>query len=243
MSLIKDAVNFLLPANCSVCGRFPDADGKLPYEVPSDFHICFDCLSKLIPHPEERRFFTCMSEPYKGDPIPGLLLYIPYPYKGFFEKAVPQIKFRGHSELASFVGMMLGNIMAKDGITADLVVPVPLAPSRQKERGFNQADLIAREASRIIDVPYSEDVLVRTRDTLRQTEITGSAQRGLNVHGAFKVSDDFVADGLTVLVVDDVSTTGNTLHEAAMALYEAGAKKVLCCAASGNRAVLNAESI
>lgn len=242
MSLIKDAVDFLLPAACSVCGRFPDADGKLPCDVPQGFHICFNCLSGIIPQPEDKRFFPCMSEPFDGDPVPGLLLYMPYPYRGFFEKAVPRIKFHSKPELASFSGMLLGNLMKKDGIKADLSVPVPLSETRLKERGYNQASLIAHEASKVCGIPCVDGILMRTRDTLRQTEITDNAERSRNVTGAFKVAEDFVADGLKILLFDDVATTGNTLHEAATALYEAGASKVLCVALAGNRAVLNAES-
>ena len=70
-----------------------------PYDVPDDFHICFDCLSGLITQPPDRRFFMCLSEPYEGDPHPDLPLYMPFPYKGFFEKAVPSMKFHSHPEL------------------------------------------------------------------------------------------------------------------------------------------------
>ena len=243
MSLIREAVDLLLPRNCCVCGRFPDADGHVPWEVPEDFHICFDCLSQLVPNPIEKRFFPCLSEPYDSDPIPGLLLYMPFPYKGFFEKAVPKMKFNSHPELASFAGGVLGSLMKKDGIAADLMVPVPLSASRYKERGYNQAGLIAAEAGRICGIPCVDTVLRRTRDTMRQTEITDNAHRSMNVSGAFVTDPSFVVEGLKVIVVDDVATTGNTMHEAALALYKAGAKQVLCCALAGNRAVLNAESI
>lgn len=132
--------------------------------------------------------------------------------------------------------------MRKDGIKADLSVPVPLSATRLKERGYNQASLIAHEASKICGILFVDGVLMRTRDTLRQTEISDNAERSRNVSGAFKVADDFVAEGLKILLFDDVATTGNTLHEAATALYEAGASQVLCVALAGNRAVLNAES-
>lgn len=243
MGILKDAVDLILPRNCCVCGRFPDADGKIPYDVPDDFHICFDCLSGIIPQPQDRRFFMCLSEPYEGDPYPDLSLYMPFPYKGFFERAVPAMKFHSHPELARFCGSLLGGLMEKDNIGADLIVPVPLAPSRLKERGYNQAGLIASEAGRICGIPCMEDVLVRTRETMRQTEITDNVMRSTNVSEAFSTDPLFVVDGLRIIVVDDVATTGNTLHEAASALYKSGASQVLCCALSGNRAVLNAESI
>lgn len=242
MGLLKDVADLVLPPNCCVCGRFPDADGRIPYPVPKGLHLCFDCLSQLVPQPEDRRFFTCLSEPYEGDPHPELPLYMPFPYKGFFEKAVPQMKFHSHPELAAFTGGLLGSLMAKDGLAADIVVPVPLSQRRLKERGYNQAALIAKEASRVAGIPYSDGVLLRVKETMRQTEIADNAVRSANVHRAFKADPAFCAEGLKIMLIDDVATTGHTLHEASMALYEAGASMVVCCAVCGNRAVLNAES-
>ena len=242
MGILKDVADLLLPPTCCVCGAFPDADGKMPYDVPEGLHLCFNCLSSLIPQPEDRRFFTCLSEPYEGDPHPELPLYIPFPYKGFFEKAVPQMKFREHPELASFTGTLLGSYISKDKLNADLIVPIPLSAKRAKERGYNQAGLIAKGASQVCGIPCSDKVLVRVKETMRQTEITDNAVRSSNVQGAFRTDPEFCLDGLKVMLIDDVATTGNTLHEAAVALYEGGAAQVVCCAACGNRAVLNAES-
>ena len=242
MSFIREVIDTVLPPSCCVCGKYPDADGKIPYPVSDNLHLCFSCLSEIVAQPEDRRFFLCMSEPYKGDPYPGLGLYMPFPYNGFFEKAIPNIKFRSRPELAAFLGMLLGSYMRKDGICADLMIPVPLSRRRLKERGFNQAGIIAREASAVAGIAYLEDVLERTRYTERQTEIEDNALRSINVQGAFKVNDRYDLNGLKVIVADDVATTGNTLHEAALEVYKAGAETVLCCALCGNRAVLNAES-
>ena len=242
MKLLKHVMDTVLPRNCLICGRTPDADGRIPYPVPEDFHICFSCLSSIVPNPEDKRFFLCLSEPYEGDPVPGLGLYIPFPYKGFFEKAVPRMKFHSCPQLAEFAGSLLGSLMKKEGITADVMVPVPLSSLRLKERGYNQAELIAVNAALVAGIPYLGNILKRTRDTLRQTEITDNAERSLNVEGAFEVDESFDIIGLKIIVVDDVATTGNTLHEAALALTKAGAERVLCCAVCGNRAVLNSDS-
>ena len=248
----KRAAELILPFKCAVCGGVADTDDRFGnyetlyraiYGMESELHICGKCLSMTNTVDEDNRWFLCLSNPVENDPCPGLALYMPFPYKGFFEKAVPSMKFHSHPELAQFAGILLGGLMKKDNIGADLIVPVPLAPSRLKERGYNQAGLIASEASKICGIPYAGDVLVRVRETERQTEIEDNTLRSMNVHGAFKVDPSFDVEGLDVLVLDDVATTGNTLHEAACALYEAGASKVLCCAVSGNRAVLNAESL
>ena len=87
----------------------------------------------------------------------------------------------------------------------------------------------------------AENCLVRTRDTGRQSDINDINKRAGNVRGAFEVSSNWDVTGLRVVVVDDVATTGATLHEAAKVLYKAGAAKVLCVAFAGNRNVKNAE--
>ncbi len=241
MGIIRDAFDLILPKNCSICGRFPDADGKIPYSVPEGFHICFDCLSQIVPQPSENRFFPCLSEPYEGDPLPGLVLYIPFAYRGIFARAVPRIKFHSQPQIAEFMGILLGSMMQKDGIRGDLIVPVPLSSSRYKERGYNQADLIASKAAEVTNIAYIPDLIRRVKDTMRQTQIADNGMRSMNVNGAFEADDKYSIDGVSVLLVDDVATTGHTLHEASLSLMRAGASKVVCIALCGNRAVLNAE--
>ena len=155
--------------------------------------------------------------------------------------AVGMLKFGKNKELATFLGMVLGSLIREEGIRADLIVPIPLSEERLAERGFNQAYEIAYPVAKINSVPVAEDCLVRTRDTGRQSEIHDSNKRAGNVRGAFEVSGSWDVTGLRVVIVDDVATTGATLHEAAKALYKAGAAKVLCAAFAGNRAVKNAE--
>ena len=90
-------------------------------------------------------------------------------------------------------------------------------------------------------IPFADNCLVRTRDTMRQAKIKDSGERSQNVAGAFQVHGEWDVTGLSVLLIDDVATSGSTLHEAAMALYASGAGKVLCAAFAGNRSIRNAE--
>ena len=154
---------------------------------------------------------------------------------------MPKIKFGKKEELARLFGAILGSCALSEGIRADLIVPVPLSEERSAERGFNQAYEIAYPLSKITGIPVSDDCLVRIRDTGRQSEIRDINRRAVNVRGAFEVSSKWDISGLTVIAVDDVATTGATLHEAAKVLYKAGASKVLCIAFAGNRTVKNAE--
>lgn len=241
MGIFKDVIDLILPLNCCICGKFADATDKISYDVPDNFHICFDCLSKIVPSPTNKRFFPCLSEPYKGDPHPDLGLYVLFPYEGIWKQAISKIKFGSCYELAQFAGQILGSYMLKDNIGADLIIPIPLSSKRFKERGYNQAFVIANEASKILGIPCVENVLSRCKETKRQADVDDNSKRALNVEGAFKASDEFDFGGLTVVLIDDVATTGNTLHEAACELYKAGASKIKCVTLCGNRAVLNTE--
>ena len=246
----KGAVDLILPFKCPVCGDVSDSESRFEnyeklyrsiYGSASGLHICGKCLSRLIVNDEDYRWFLCLSDPVENDPCPGLPLFMPFTYKGFVERAVPKIKFSKKLELARLFGIILGSCFLEEEIRADLIVPIPLSEERMEERGFNQASEIAFPLSKINGIPFAEDCLVRTRDTKRQAEITDKSKRANNVKGAFEVSDKWDVAGLTVVVVDDVATTGATLHEAAKVLYKAGAAKVLCVAFAGNRAVKNAE--
>ena len=249
-AFLKETLNFMFPACCSVCGKLADADDRFSqYEefcmaykgMPSGLHICGKCLSSLAPNEPDRRWFFCLSDPYEGDPVPGLPLYMPLTYEGVARSAIPAVKFGKKPGLANLMGCLLGTCLKSESVHADLIVPVPLSSARMKERGFNQAAEMAKPAAAVLDVPYAGDVLVRTRNTDRQTELKGSLSRIANVTGAFGISEDWDVRGLSIIVVDDVATTGFTLHEAAAALYEAGAAKVLCAAFAGNRQIKNAE--
>lgn len=112
----------------------------------------------------------------------------------------------------------------------DLIVPVPLGRSRMKERGYNQVALIARPLSMALRIDYAPDALTRIRETRSQVGLTKSERRQ-NVHEAFHASRTRV-QGRTVLLMDDVATTGSTLSSCAEAFYAAGARDVFALTVS-----------
>lgn len=108
----------------------------------------------------------------------------------------------------------------------DLVIPLPLHKRKLRERGFNQAELIARSVASIIQKPLATGVLFKYRSTPPQMKMKNPASRARNIREVFRVEKAKLVFGRNILLVDDVITTGATLEEAARTLRAAGARKV-----------------
>jgi ComF family protein len=150
-------------------------------------------------------------------------------YDGELRELIHLLKYEQVEPAAGVLGRMLAEAFHKLDLIADsiLVVPVPLYRSKRRERGFNQAELIARAALEggALGCEMRTDVLERTRPTVSQIGLT-RPQRVENLRGAFRVPHLNRVVGRTVLLVDDVLTTGTTASECARILRKAGAEKV-----------------
>jgi ComF family protein len=150
--------------------------------------------------------------------------YAAHAFDGALREAIHHLKYRGARHLAEPLGELLVESYWLGPLTADLIVPVPLHPSRQSERGYNQSELLARQLSAAISLPYDAGVLRRSRPTAAQTHLSAEERRR-NVAGAF-VAGATLPKGTRVLLVDDVLTTGSTASACATALRSAGAAGV-----------------
>ena len=142
-------------------------------------------------------------------------------------EALHAFKFHGRRALAAPLGDLLVEAMAgrlPAGLPA-VLVPVPLHPRRERERGFNQASLLARRVGRAWRCPVRDDVLVRAVATPSQTELDAPARRA-NVRDAFRLRRPELVAGCHVLLVDDILTTGATLSECARCLRDGGAATI-----------------
>ena len=148
-------------------------------------------------------------------------------YEDVMREALHAFKFGGRRGLAAPLGALLVEAMESRlpaGVPA-VLVPVPLHPRRERERGFNQASLLARRVGVAWGVPVRADVLIRAVATSSQTELDAPARRA-NVRGAFRLRRPELIAGRHVLLVDDILTTGATLSECAHCLREGGAANV-----------------
>lgn len=146
----------------------------------------------------------------------------PYAFGGALKTAIVRLKYEGRADLARPLGRLLRDAVRSAGLRADMVVPVPLHPVRLVERGYNQSALLAAHLAR--DVAPLETAVRRIAIRQRQASLARS-ERLANLEGAFVARPS--VRGRTVLLVDDVCTTGATLAACEAALLRAGALNVL----------------
>lgn len=229
----------LFPSDCRICG--------LPLVKISRLPVCQPCLDAILPISGgicvvcgERIFSPYAMSGSREEPRCGLCRRIQPPfarataygsYEGGLRELIQLLKYGGVRPAANVLGRMLAEAvsMLESELPAEVVViPVPLHRSKLRQRGFNQAELIARamKSHRSGDrFRLCVGILERTRDTSSQTGLTGH-QRRENLRGAFRVALPETVKGREMLVVDDVYTTGATVSECARVLRRAGATKV-----------------
>ena len=150
-----------------------------------------------------------------------------YRGRGIVREIIHEFKYARQMHLRHLIGHWLRAALDDErlrDVSFDVIVPVPLHPARQRERGFNQASLLAESLSAEISLP-SRPVLERVRYTTTQTALDRS-ERMENLRNAFRLRKNANVRGLRVLLIDDVLTTGSTLSECARVLKRAGAISV-----------------
>ena len=138
--------------------------------------------------------------------------------------AIHFLKYRNHKAVASVLATILADAYHYYQLAADLIVPVPLYPSRLRERGYNQSELLAKAVRNILHLSVNTSTLQRTRQTKSQMTL-GVNERHQNVADAFACSN-LDLSGRKVLLIDDVCTTGSTLNACANALKKSGVASV-----------------
>ena len=206
-TLGRAALDLLFPSRCALCGRYGLAlcetcAASLP---TADLPRCPRCWSPLIRGEGCRR---CDESASGGLALEGLRSA--FVFREGARELVHALKYSHYFVLASPMGELMARYLVSAPLPADVLVPVPLHPRRQRVRGYNQSLLLAREVSRHLDLPLAAEALVRRRDTPPQARAAQAGARLLNVASAFGSPPGAVA-GRRVLLVDDVTTTGATL--------------------------------
>src|SRR6478609_3429606 len=226
--LLQSAVSLLYPPVCTICGK----------SIRAGEYLCDQCETKVtrIVAP----FCQTCSEPFEGS-ITGAFscancahrtIYFDaavaaYRGRGIVRDVIHEFKYNRQIHLRHLVARWLRAALDDERLRDchfDVIVPVPLHPARQRERGFNQASLLAELLSAQTSIPCRH-LLKRIRYTTTQTALDRS-ERMENLHNAFRLRKNVDVRGLQVLLIDDVLTTGSTLSECARVLKRAGAESV-----------------
>ncbi len=220
--MFNDLLSLLFPESCYACDG-PMARGekyictkcnvKLPY---TDFHV--HGASEL--NPLQRRFWGKV-------PVQFVFAYLYFVPKGRVQRLLHRLKYKGAQDLGVHLGYRYGAILTdhKYNMQFDLIVPVPLHKYKLRRRGYNQSDTFASGLAEAMQVPWSDNALLRMQDTATQTQ-KNRLDRWQNVEQVFQVNKPEQVKGKRILMVDDVITTGATLEACAMVLLHAGAAEV-----------------
>ncbi len=209
--VVEPVLAFMAPAECFICGEPLHAKNKIICDR------CFESLPLLDPiYLENLR--DEIERPFFDD------LIVCHPFDFTFQQLIHLLKYQRQFSVANLFGETLARFVP---LNFDVVTAVPLNPVRQKERGYNQSALIAKQLSNLTRIPFSSNLLKRLRNTPSQTRLNRE-QRKENVKDAFAVQGD--VEGKRILLVDDVITTGSTLNECAKVLKQNGANWVTAAA-------------
>ncbi len=216
--IIGSALDWVFPPRCMVCNRV-------------DTWLCDGCADQLpwitgptcarcgLPIRQGILCTRCATTPPRLEGIHSALWF-----QDPLRQAIHRLKYRHGWKMAQPLGKLMARYWQNTALAVDLIVPVPLYPTRLLQRGYNQAALLAGEVGRQMGLPIDESALRRVRKTATQMRLK-AAERQQNVQGAFHCPNGQVWER-RILLVDDVCTTGATLEACADALRAAGAHSV-----------------
>lgn len=199
----QESIIFNTPAFCQKCGR--------TLSKISTALICPACTKTQIYF--ERAWASC-------------------PYQGVVKEMIHSFKYKNNFSLGKHLSCLLIDFIQEYHLpitSCDYIIPIPLSLAKLREREFNQAQILGFNLSLSLSIPMQENNLKRIRNTASQTELDHTA-RWRNIAGAFRVENPNAIDKKTILLIDDVITTGATASEAAKALKYAGANAVFALA-------------
>ncbi len=219
---LQRSLDLLFPPQCVICKRGGHVLclGCLNSIQPLCPPICQRCGTQLSPYEQ------CHNCRYRTLHLNVLRVF--GHYEGALRTCIHALKYDGQKRLAEPLGKLLVQAYIAYGLRADLVIPVPLHKEREQQRGYNQTTLLARQFARQLGLTLREDILQRARATPVQVGLNGQ-ERQQNVEGAFACTPQFTTgalSGRTILMIDDVCTTGSTLEASAAPLFAAGVQSV-----------------
>jgi len=211
-------IDLIAPPSCTICGQVETwlCEDCAPQIRLLTGVICQRCgklwdQSDICP--------ACHHTPLKVAPVRSA-----FRYDDTIRHIIHALKYRGATELVTTLSPQLHNSWQQYNLPSDMLVPVPLHPTRERKRGYNQSHIIAQTLSTLCHIPI-HSALMRIRNTASQTQLN-KQQRQKNVNAAFAHVPDITVAHKHITLVDDVATTGATLDACATVLLNNGAKSV-----------------
>ncbi|GAA4456579.1 ComF family protein [Nibrella saemangeumensis] len=213
-------VDLLYPVSCLGCSE---------NLTPNEEILCVQCRVKLPVTDLTKTSSSGVALQFAGKvPLDFAYSYLVFSKKGIVQRLIHQIKYKGQKEAGAVLGRWFGYELkekCQDIAEANLLIGVPLHPVRERQRGFNQSEWIAKGLSEALKIPVNTTALKRTRFEASQTR-KGKGARWENVKDVFAIADAESIQGKRVILIDDVLTTGATLEACASQLLKAGCASV-----------------
>jgi ComF family protein len=217
--VVKPFLDFFFPPTCLACQNLLS---------DTERHVCSSCWNS-IPRLNSAHPIFCQTRDrlVESEAISELISVFLFEKEGAFQALAHALKYDGFKSVGHLMGRELGAAFLQSRMTADCVIPVPLHRVKFRERGFNQAEMIARGFSEVTGIRVRTDILRRRRYTKTQTKLD-QEQRKKNVEEAFSVSmTSRILEGETCILVDDVITTGATIVACGEILRKAGFEQII----------------
>ncbi len=219
-SLATAGLDLLYPPRCAGCSREGQfiCDSCLSEQPRLMAPYCLACAQPL---PRGSICADCRSTPLAISAIRA-----PFLMEGAIRHAVHQLKYGNLRAIAPQLGRLLADFMISEDVSGDALVPIPLHGRRERQRGYNQARLLAFEAGKQLEVTVASGYLSRVSNSPPQARSQSAADRKANVKDSFYCPVPSEVEGKILVLMDDVCTTGATLDACASVLMEAGAAQV-----------------
>jgi ComF family protein len=216
--MLNDFVSLLFP-RCCLISNAPLARGERYVSVAA---------GQALPRFDQQRLPEALRQQlYTFAPVRHALAYYKFARHGGVQQLLHHLKYKNCPEVGEVAGMWFAHAIVDAGLkdAFDTIVPVPLHASKQRRRGYNQCDYVAKGMANVLEIPWIQDSLVKVRHTQSQTR-KSRWERSENVLQGFALRNADAVRGRRILLVDDVMTTGATLGEGAKALLEGGVQEV-----------------
>ena len=203
LRLLEKILDLLFPIECIACGN-------------KGVDICNECIENMLPAKEQNYDWITSFGNYHDPLLKDVMWHI---------KKYPN--GRAAEILAKAFGAMIAN--RPEDPTSWIIIPIPITKKRFRERGYNQAELIAKPIAKTFGLKFTRKILIKTKHTIKQGTAKSKEERAHNVLGSFGVAKKYqhFIQNKNIILIDDITTTGSTLIETREILFQSGAKRVI----------------